>query len=113
MEQSDHNNCQLSTVNCQLLQLLGLARAARLVSFGHDAAKSSLRNGKARLCILCSDASPRLAEEFRYQAEAANVPLHNIPLTSLDIKQATQYKAAVVTVDDKGFANKILPLITD
>ena len=106
MEQSDHNNCQL-------LQLLGLARAARLVSFGHDAAKNSLRNGKARLCILCSDASPRLNEEFRYQAEAANTPLYELALTSLEIKQATQYKAAVLTVDDKGFANKMLPYLMD
>ena len=100
-------------MNDKFLSLLGLARAARLCSFGHDAAKSSLRQGRARLCILCSDASPRLVEEFRYQAEAAKVPLHELALTSLDIKQATQYKAAVVTVDDKGFANKMLPLITD
>jgi ribosomal protein L7Ae-like RNA K-turn-binding protein len=98
-------------MNQPLLSLLGLARAASLCSFGHGAAKSSLRGGKARLCLLCGDASPRLAEEFEYLAETANVPLRKIAATSLDIKQATQYKAAVVTVDDKGFANKIIALI--
>jgi len=95
----------------KLLSLLGLARGARLVSFGHDAAKSALRNGRARLCVLCSDASPRLAEEFRYLAETHNKPLYELALTSLEIKQATQYKAAVLTIDDKGFAGKIVQLL--
>lgn len=97
----------------RLLSLLGLARGARLVSFGHDAAKSALRNNRARLCFLCSDASPRLAEEFRYLAQTHNTVLHELALTSLDIKLATQYKAAVFTVDDKGFANKMLQLINN
>jgi len=96
----------------QLLSLLGLARAARLCSFGHDSAKGALRSKRARLCLLCGDASPRLAEEFAYLANEANVPLYEIPATSLDIKQATQYKAAVVTVDDKGFAEKIVNILT-
>ena len=95
----------------KLLSLLGLARAASLCSFGHDAAKSALRNGRARLCLLCGDASPRLADEFRYLAQTHNTVLREIPVTSLDIKQATQYKAAVVTINDKGFADKISALI--
>jgi len=98
-------------VKQKLLSLLGLCRAASLCSFGHGAAKSALRDGKARLCLVCSDASPRLAEEFEYLSQNANVPLRKIQATSLDIKQATQYKAAVITVNDKGFANKILALI--
>lgn len=95
----------------RILSLLGLARAARLCSFGHDAAKASLRSGRARLCLLCSDASPRLAEEFRFLATETNTPLYALPLTSHDIKQATQYKAAVLTIDDKGFADKLTQII--
>ena len=97
--------------NEQLLSLLGLCRAARLCSFGHDAAKSALRGHRARLCLLCADASPRLKEEFQFLAGEANAPLFELPATSLDIKQATQYKAAVITVNDKGFANKITALL--
>ena len=98
-------------MNQKLLSLLGLCRAASLCSFGHGAAKAALRERKARLCLLCSDASPRLAQEFEYLAEAANTPLRKIAATSMDIKQATQYKAAVVTINDRGFANKIIALI--
>ena len=95
----------------KLLSLLGLCRAASLASFGHDAAKSALRDKKARLCLLCADASPRLAEEFEYLAQTAGVPLCKIPASSADIKQATQYKAAVLTVNDRGFADKIASLL--
>jgi len=97
----------------KLLSLLGLCRAARLCSFGHDSAKAALRDGCARLCLLCTDAAPRLKEEFKYLTENARVSLHEIPATSLDIKHATQYKAVVVTIDDKGFANKIAQLINN
>ena len=97
--------------NEKLLSLLGLARKANLCSFGHGAAKLSLRERKAKLCLLCADASPRLCEEFRYLADGARAPLFKIEATSLDIKQATQFKAAVVTINDKGFADKIASLL--
>ena len=103
------NNEQLKQ---KLLSLLGLCRAASLCAFGHGAAKAALRDRKARLCLLCSDASPRLAEEFEYLTQNVNVPLRKIQVNSLDIKQATQYKAAVLTINDKGFANKIIALLT-
>jgi len=94
-----------------LLSLLGLCRAASLASFGHDAAKASLRNARAKLCLLCEDASPRLKDEFKFLANEAKAPLFEISATSQDIKQATQYKAAVLTVNDKGFAEKIAKLL--
>ena len=98
-------------MNDKVLSLLGLCRAASLASFGHDAAKTSLRDRRARLCLLCGDASPRLKEEFRTLAEMANRPLYELNVTSLDIRQATQYKAAVLTVNDRGFADKIAKLL--
>jgi len=101
----------LTVDNGQLLSLLGLCRAASLCSFGHGAAKAALRERKARLCLLCGDASPRLVEEFAYLAGEAKTPLFRVPVTSQDIKHATQYKAAVLTVNDKGFADKIASLL--
>jgi len=95
-----------------LLSLLGLCRAANLCSFGHNAAKSALRDRKARLCLLCGDASQRLCGEFEYLAETAGVPLHKMQVTSDEIKRSTQFKAAVLTVNDRGFADKITALTT-
>jgi len=94
--------------NQRLLSLLGLARKASLVSFGHDAAKAALRSKQAKLCLLCRDASPRLQEEFQFLAGGAGVTLQHLALTSFDIKAATQYKAAVLTINNSGFAEKIV-----
>ena len=101
----------MASDNGQLMSLLGLARAASLCSFGHNAAKSALRERHARLCLLCSDASPRLCEEFEYLAKEARVPLLKIPADSAELKQATQFKAAVLTIDGRGFADKIKALL--
>jgi len=98
-------------MNDPLLSLLGLARKANLCSFGHDAAKASLRQRRAKLCLLCEDASPRLKEEFKFLANEAKVPLREIGISSQDIRQATQYKAAVLTVNEAGFADKIAKLL--
>ena len=95
----------------RVLSLLGLCRAANKASFGHNAAKAALREKRARLCLVCSDASPRLAEEFKYLASEANVPLFQIAAAAPDIKHATQYKAAVLTINDRGFADKIASLL--
>jgi len=93
--------------NQRLLSLLGLARKANLASFGHDAAKAALRSKQAKLCLLCRDASPRLSDEFQFLAQDTGIPLHDLNLTSLDIKAATRYKAAVLTINNSGFAEKI------
>lgn len=95
----------------RVLSLLGLCRKAGLASFGHDAAKSALRDKRARLCLICEDASPRLQEEFSFLAEQAGKPLLRIQASSADIKQATQYKAAVLTVNERGFANKLSDIL--
>ena len=94
-----------------LLSLLGLCRAANKCSFGHNAAKAALRERKARLCLLCGDASPRLCEEFEYLAGEVKTPLFKLSVSSRDLGQATQYKAAVLTVNDRGFADKIIALL--
>jgi ribosomal protein L7Ae-like RNA K-turn-binding protein len=78
---------------------------------GHDAAKGALRRGQAKLCLVCADASARLAEEFRFLAEDTNTPLRRLELTSLDMKAATQYKAVVLTIDNRGFAEKITGIL--
>ena len=101
----------MPNANQPVFSLLGLCRKASLASFGHDAAKSALRDKKAKLCLICADASPRLKEEFRWLAGNAKVPLRELDATSLEIKAATQYKAAVLTVNNSGFAEKLLALL--
>lgn len=97
----------------QVLQLLGLAKRAGLVGFGHDAVKFALRERRAKLCLLAKDASPRLVEEFKGLTAEAKVPLLFTDAAMADYKQATQVPAAVLSVNENGFATKISTLLKE
>ena len=96
----------------KLLGMLGLARRAGRLSSGHDASFESIRKGKAKACLLCGDASDRLKEEFGRTAkyEGRDVPVIEIPYLKYDLYAATGIRAAVLTIDDEGFAKKIISL---
>jgi len=87
--------------------LLGLARKAGKLSVGHFAAKNSVKNKTAFLCILACDASKRLKDEFAGLCESS-VPLIETPFTVEQFKTIIGLKAAVITVDDEGFVKKLI-----
>lgn len=100
-------------MNDPLLSLLGIARRAGKLSCGHDAVIESIVQNKAQLCLCCTDASPRLQKELRhactYQGKA--VDCFVIPYEMNRLSNAIGTKAAVVTVDDAGFAKKLCTLL--
>ena len=95
-------------MNDSALNLLGLCRRAGKLSLGHDACKQAINSGKAKLCIICSDASERLSDEVSGLAKSHGKTVYNVRYTMLDIKQALSFKAAVFTVDDEGFAKSLI-----
>lgn len=101
--------------NNKILPLLGLARRAGRVSLGHDAAVSSIVKNKAKLCVLSSDASERLKNEFLHATSYENksIPLIVLYEDMLSLGNAVGSKCRVLTVDDEGFANKILSLYNE
>jgi ribosomal protein L7Ae-like RNA K-turn-binding protein len=100
-------------MNDSALNLLGLCRRAGKLSLGHDACKQALNFEKAKLCIICSDASERLSEEISGIAKAKNIKVYDVKYTMLDIKQALSFKAAVFTVDDEGFARSLIAKLNE
>lgn len=96
----------------RVLSLLGMCRRAGKLSCGHDAAVASIVKNTAKLCILCKDASQRLSGEICHAAEygSKNIQVLITHYTMPDITRAIGTKAAVLTVDDEGFANRILQL---
>ncbi len=95
-------------MNDSALNLLGLCRRAGRLSLGHDACKQAINSGKAKLCLICSDASERLSDEISGLAKAHNKIVYDVRYTMLDIKQALSFKAAVFTVDDDGLAKSLI-----
>ena len=100
-------------MNDSALNLLGLCRKAGKLSPGHDACKASLNQGRASLCLICSDASQRLNEEITALAEKAGVRIFDVDYLMMDIKAAISFKAAVLTIDDEGFAKSLIKKINE
>lgn len=91
------------------LGLLGIARRSGRLSLGHDAAKGAVLAGRARLCLISADASDRLEREFtRMTQEQRDVPLRRVRYTMEQFHQAIGARTGVLTVDDDGFAEKLL-----
>lgn len=103
-------------MNDRALGLLGIARRASALSLGHDAALSSVKEGKACVCILASDSSERLKDEFISLCEktGGKTPAITLGCTMNDLGRCLGAKmTAVLTVNDGGFARKITELIRE
>lgn len=94
--------------------LLGLARRAGKIGWGHDAAFDAIKYGKAHLCILTLDASERLKNEFQRACsfEDRHVLLLETEKTMDEMKNIIGVRAAVLTVNDEGFAKSLKQYIS-
>lgn len=92
-------------MNNKFYTLLMFAVKAGKVSFGHDAVKQSIRSGKAFAIVLFSDASQRLKEEIF--GLKGSIPLYEPPDTMDICLKLLGKRAAVLSVNDKGFQNSL------
>ena len=69
-----------------------MSRRAGRLSMGHDMAEKSIKSHKARLVIFCSDASPRLVDEFKKKMEKCK---------NTNIEELVEYCAYVVKKYEK------------
>lgn len=79
---------------------------------GHDMVKQSVTKNKAKLIILCKDASPRLVKEFQSVAEGQRgIKVLVSGITMAEVHFTIGYKAAVMAVEDENFSNRIIELL--
>lgn len=99
--------------NPRLLSLLGMCRRAGKLGCGHDSAVGSVRSKAASLCLLSSDSSERLRQEFYREASygGREIPVIVLNSTMEEIGHATGLKSAVLSVNDEGFAKSMLGLL--
>ena len=97
------------------LSLLGLARRAGRLACGHDAAVEAIVKNRAQLCLCSADASDRLERELRHACtfEHKQIPFARLSVPMTALSKAVGTKAAVVTVNDKGFAERICALLAE
>jgi ribosomal protein L7Ae-like RNA K-turn-binding protein len=97
----------------QALSLLGLCRKAGKLSHGHDLCVDAVRKGRARLCLLCEDSAPRIFKEFQREIDykQEKVKLIRVGYKKTDFQKALSVRAGVVTVDDDGFAERVITIL--
>lgn len=98
--------------NNKFLQMLGIAKRARLLSEGHDVCVDAIKKGRARMCLFASDASERLVREIEtlLQNCRQDVPVKKLPYSMNELNLALSYRAAVLTVNDEGIAKKLVAI---
>ena len=99
-------------MNEKILSLFGLARRAGKLAPGHDAVIESVVKNKAKLCVLCVDASERLEREIKHACsyENKNIPVLKANFDMKTLSKAIGTKAAVISINDEGFAKKLLSM---
>ena len=99
-------------MNSGVTGLLGLCRRAGKLAMGHDACKSAVNSGKAKLCLVCSDSSQRVYDEFVNLCENHKIPVFRISPTLNELHRTIGYKAGIITVNDQGFASSVMKKLT-
>ena len=90
--------------------MLGLARRAGKVVFGTPLALQALHKGRARLLIVCEEASAQTKKKMHTQAEFYHVPLIVVRITQAEFSHLLGKQAPVVSVavTDDGFTTELL-----
>lgn len=101
-------------MNDKFLSLLGMARRSGRVSLGHDAVINSIVRSRARLCVMSKEASERLQREIKHACtyENKNIPVIVTDYSLMELSSAVGSKAAVISVDDEGFAKALISKYT-
>ena len=96
-------------MNDKFLSFMGIIRRSGKMSIGHDAAINSIVKNKAKLCVISVEGSERLKNEMEHACnfENKNIPFMVVKYSVFEIASAIGTKAAVITVDDEGFAKAL------
>lgn len=94
----------------RFFRLLGLARRAGKVVFGTPLALQSLHKGRARLLIVCDEASENTKKKMHTQAQFYRVPLILLKIPQEQFAHLLGKHSPVVSVavTDDGFAIELL-----
>lgn len=95
----------------KFLSLLGMARKANRVSLGYDKALEAVHSGKSFAVFLAKDLSEKTKRGLVFAAEQDEIPVVTIEYTIFEITSAIGSKTGVVSVNDSGFAKKLLTLL--
>lgn len=90
-----------------MLNLIGLAYRARLISTGEDQTIKSIRSKEARLVFLANNAGPNTTKKIKEKCEFYKCPI-NTDFSSDQLSNAIgAQNRMVLAINDPGFAKKM------
>ncbi|MBQ3970018.1 MAG: ribosomal L7Ae/L30e/S12e/Gadd45 family protein [Clostridia bacterium] len=100
-------------MNSNALGFLGLIRRAGKLTIGCDPIVDSMKKGTAKLVLMASDISPNTKKTILRNSKEYGVHTIIVKCSKEELSFAVGKLAAVVSVDDEGFAEGIKKKLTD
>ncbi len=97
----------------KFLSLLGMARKANRVSLGYDKSLEAIHYGKACVVFVANDISEKTKRGLVFAGEDEEVEIIDVPFSIFEFTNAIGTKTGIVSVNDRGFAKKLISLLND
>ncbi len=99
-------------MNDKILTLLGFASKAGKLSYGFDAVKTALTQGKSKLVLMANDISPKSQKEVvfygsKFKTESVVLDMYDMEALS----HAVGRKCGIISVNDGSFAQGLTSAI--
>ncbi len=92
--------------------MMGLAAKAGRIRSGEFSSEQSIKAGRAKLCILASDASEGTGKHFKDMCQYRNVPIRTADADKVSLGQMIgRGPRSSLVIEDAGFAGVIVGLI--
>lgn len=98
-------------MNDRILSLLGLCRRAGKLVIGADPTIESINKGKSEIVIFANDFSKNSIKPVLTAAHSGNIKAFSINRSKDELSFALGKLCGVLSVEDKGFADKLSQLI--
>ena len=98
-------------MNDRVLSFLGLCRRAKKLVIGAEVCEQSIREGKSLLILHASDASQNSLKRVKRAAGEKNISVLDSGRSKDELSAALGRLCAVLSVEDKGFADKLALMI--
>ena len=95
----------------KFLSLLGMARKANRVSLGYDKSLEAIHTFKSYAVFVANDISEKTKRGLVFAAEESEIEVITTPYSIFDFTNAVCTKTGIVSVNDSGFAKKLISLL--
>ncbi len=100
-------------MNNKLLPFLGIAKRAGRLSLGFDMAAEAMLKGKSKLLLLSNDLSQRTQKSIQRTAQQTGTRTIVLDIPMEQLGGSVGKLTGIVSVNDAGFAKKLITLCTE